>query len=199
MNKQQQQNAMLKLATVRLAINHVLRSRAMQKQAIYEEQQAPDPLPLSEISPEYSYLLRLADTFENSPNNFDNYSGNHDTHSSAFKMPYQGDNNVEARSLAERATRDPKYALSEEFNKRRAALYGAYNGANIGTKRIETAPQNNLPFHIYEQSVPAWGIDSVMNKETPLGKDWALDLWMRQQKAPKLESPMPKKKSFFGF
>lgn len=33
MNKQQQQNAMLKLATVRLAINHVLRSRAMQKQA----------------------------------------------------------------------------------------------------------------------------------------------------------------------
>lgn len=33
MNKQQQQNAMLKLATVRLAINHVLRSRAMQKEA----------------------------------------------------------------------------------------------------------------------------------------------------------------------
>lgn len=37
MNKQQQQNAILKLATVRLAINHVLRSRAMQKKAEPEE------------------------------------------------------------------------------------------------------------------------------------------------------------------
>lgn len=189
MNKQQQQNAMLKLATVRLAINHVLRSRAMQKRA-EGVPQFGDP---DYIAPEYEYLSRLQDTLLNSPNTSDTHMpGNGFVYGSNTLAPPSEDFGREepmspielARGLS-KPVGDPYYLPPSKLQELLPQYYNMYNGEHAGIDLLkEDSPVKGKKTIRQLNSLPAYGIPEIMNANSAPERFRAGQNYLLQQKAP---------------
>ena len=184
------QAALIKLSQCRLAINHVLRSRIMQKQAdMLPDYRWKVEYPNSNygnegyVAPEWQWLLRYHDTLHNSPNKFKYRPKNPPKGAPVLYDSVIGNNPNDPRDLAEDLSRselDPK-RITPDNPRYINFLNRMSDDYNQSKPEISQFPGDAPKTWEHTNFLPAWGIDSLMNAPTKAEKARQAEQWIRSQ------------------